>query len=149
MQLEIVFTGDTVVYRGLDWENGGYTMTNKKFTSFSLMFPLLFRLNFRPGPFRVSPFAGLYLIAPLGETGYRLSSEGEEKSYSYTYSVPAGYTAGIEAARNYGPGMLLAGLRYAGDFGDVTIDDASETSYRRHIFSLYLGYEFGFRDVKK
>jgi hypothetical protein len=149
VQLEIILSGDTVVYRGLDWENGGYTMANEKFTSLSLMFPLLCRLNFKPGPFRVSPFAGLYLIAPLGQTGYRLSTKGGEESYSYSYSIPAGYTAGLEAARNYGPGMFLAGLRYAGDFGDVTINDGPETSYRRHIFSLYLGYEFGFHDVKK
>jgi hypothetical protein len=57
----------------------------------------------------------------------------------------------------YGPGKIFAGLRYAGDFGNVTIDDDpklsrhydGKTSFRRSTFSVYLGYEFGFLEGKK
>jgi hypothetical protein len=60
-----------------------------------------------------------------------------------------GFTGGVEGAVQYGPGRVFGGLRYAVDFGDVVIDSAPETRFRRHSFSLYLGYEFGFLDRKK
>jgi hypothetical protein len=58
--------------------------------------------------------------------------------------VPLGITAGVEGALQCGPGKLFAGMRYAGDLGNVVIDSDPEIKYRRHAFSLYLGYEFGF-----
>ena len=67
---------------------------------------------------------------------------------------------GFEGAVRYGPGSIFAGLRYAGDFGNTSVNDDpnfskhhtnynGKTSYRRHDFSLYLGYEFGFFEGKK
>jgi hypothetical protein len=149
LQLEVLLTGDTVVYRGLDWINGQYVMANEKFSSLSLAIPLLVKVNFRAGRVRLSPLAGIYLMFPLGKTRYRYSTREEAGSWSWSYSIPLGITAGLEGALQYGPGKILAGMRYAGDFGTVTVNSTPELKYRRHAFSLYLGYEFGFLNRKK
>jgi hypothetical protein len=146
LQLELLFGADTVVYRGLDLTGGTYFLANKKFTSYSLMIPLLIKANFRAGPAILSPLAGLYGVIPLGKVQFKTNT-GDEESYKYSHSLPLGFTAGFEAAVKYGPGRLLAGLRYAVDFGEAVIDD--DLHYRRHILSLYLGYEFGFFNGKK
>jgi hypothetical protein len=150
LQAEILFSADTLVYRGLDSgpEVNSYILANKRYTSFSLMFPLLLRANLRPGPFKISPLAGFYAIAPLGQTLYERST-GEDSSYDWSISVPLGFTAGIEAALNWGSGAIFVGLRYAGDFGNISIDDGEDTTFRRNMLSFYLGYEFGFFDKNK
>jgi hypothetical protein len=147
LQLELLLTGDTLVYRGLDWVGSQYIMANKKYTNLSLTIPLLLKANFRTGPIRLSPLAGFYGIAPLGQTRYSYTTGGEKESLSWYYTIPLGFTLGLEGAAPSGPGMIFAGLRYAGDFGKAKIDDGM--NYRRHMFSLYLGYEFGFLDGKK
>ncbi|MDR2185695.1 MAG: outer membrane beta-barrel protein [Treponema sp.] len=146
LQLELLFGADAVVYRGLNLTGGTYFLANKKFTSYSLMIPLLLKVNFRTGPVILSPLAGLYGVLPLGKTRFKTNT-GDEASYKYSYSLPLGFTAGFEAAIKYGPGRLSAGLRYAVDFGEAIIDN--DLRYRRHILSLYLGYEFGFFNGKK
>jgi hypothetical protein len=142
-------TGDTLVYRGLDWTGGEYVLANEKYTNLSLTIPLLLKANFRIGPVRLSPLAGFYLMAPLGRTRYRYSTGGRDASWAWSWSVPMGFTTGLEGAVQYGPGKIFAGLRYAGDFGEAGVDNVPETNYRRHTFSLYFGYEFGFLDRKK
>jgi hypothetical protein len=159
LQLELLLTGDTLVYRGRG--PGGEFPEIEKFSSLSLMIPLIGKANLTIGPVRLSPLFGFYVTAPLGQTGYQYHYDtgGGDKSYSWSFSVPLGITAGLEGAVQYGPGKIFAGLRYAGDFGDVTINDASafrkhynagngKTSYRRSTFSVYLGYEFGFLEGK-
>ncbi|MDR2629667.1 MAG: PorT family protein [Spirochaetaceae bacterium] len=146
LQLELILTGDTVVYRGLSAADEIY---NVKFSSLSLMVPLLLRMNFRPGPVRLSPLAGLYVVLPLGDTRYRKSAEGSDRSYSYAFSVPLGFTLGFEVGMRFGPGEVFADLRYNGDFGVVTLNDPENTKYKRQIFSITLGYEFGFKDRNK
>jgi hypothetical protein len=143
LQLELLLTGDTLVYRGLDIQD---TIYNKKYSSLSLEIPALVKANFRVGQIRLSPLAGLYLAVPLGETSYHNNVKEEDDSYSWSFSLPLGITAGLEGALQWGPGKLFAGMRYAGDLGDVIIDSDPEIKYRRHTFSLYLGYEFGFFD---
>jgi hypothetical protein len=151
LQGEILFTSDAIVYRGLDPgpTPDFYVMPNEKYTAFSLMFPLLFRVNLRTGPFKVSPLGGFYAAVPLGKTLYQRRPDGGESSYDWSFSVPLGFTFGIEAALNKGPGAVFLGLRYAGDFGDIKIDDGNDTTVRRNMLSLYLGYEFGFFDKNK
>jgi hypothetical protein len=149
LQLEFLMTGDTLVYRGLDLAGSQYIMANKKYTNLSLTIPLVLKMNFKTGPVRLSPLAGLYLTAPLGRTRYRYSIGGESTTLAWSYSVPMGITLGLEGAGRCGPGNIFGGLRYAGDFGNTVIDSVPETKYRRHSFSLYLGYEFGFLDKKK
>jgi hypothetical protein len=160
IQLEILLGQDTIVYRGLN--SAKDFLENEKFSSVTMTIPLLAKMNFRAGRFRLSPLAGLYVLFPLGDAGYRYHySDGDgSKSYSWSYSVPLGFTMGFEGAARYGSGRIFAGLRYAGDFGTAAIDNNSDphkhhsgdngkTSYRRHAVSLYLGYEFGFFDGKK
>jgi hypothetical protein len=123
-------------------------MDNKKYTSLSLTVPLLLKTNFRAGFFRLSPLAGFYLVLPLGKSHYFWNND-EEASHSWSLSVPLGFTLGIEGARQHGPGRIFTGLRYSVDFGAVTINASEDIRYRRHSFSLYLGYEFGFYNGKK
>jgi hypothetical protein len=153
LQGEVNFTLDNLVYRGISDIGAGGTyvpvLANKKYTSYSLMFPLLFKMNFRPGNIRLAPFAGLYAFLPLDKTSYRMNPEGDTDSFSWTVNVPAGFTAGIEAAIKTGPGMIIADIRYANDFGVITIHDAEDTAYKRGMFSFTLGYSFGFIDLKK
>jgi hypothetical protein len=158
VQLEMLLTGDTLVYRGLGKVNSAHTMTNDTYTFLSLTIPLVVKVNLKAGPVRLSPLAGFYLTAPLGQASYRYSATGEEMSYSWSFSVPLGITAGLEGAVQYGPGKIVAGLRYSGDFGSITIDDDPAffgsrrndipTTIKRSAVSLYLGYEFGFLEGK-
>jgi hypothetical protein len=152
LQAEANFSWDSLVYRGIDktGEGDSYTpvLANKNYTSYSLMLPLLFKVNFKPGRFRLAPFAGIYAFLPLGETSYRKNPDGEEKSYSWSSGVPVGFTTGLETAMKFGPGMILADIRYAGDFDTITIHDA-DTVYKRSMISFTLGYAFGFIDFKK
>jgi hypothetical protein len=158
LQAEILFTEDTLVERGLRSGSGTEgVLLNDKFKTLSLMFPLLFKVNFRLGSFRLSPLAGLYLMAPLGKAQYRRNTEDKGHSFSWSYSIPLGFTLGFEAAVQSGPGFLMAGLRYAGDIGAADIDfgnvvihyddkTSREKEYRRRMVSLYVGYAFGFSD---
>jgi hypothetical protein len=149
IQAEVLFAPEFLVYRGLDhMGNNIYILTNKKYTSYSLMFPLVFKLNFRPGLFRVSPMAGIFAVAPLGKVRYSWSIGGDAR-YPWSFSLPLGFTLGLEGARKYGPGSFLAGLRYSRGFGHVEIEDRGGTKYGRDMLSLYVGYEFGFMDRNK
>jgi hypothetical protein len=149
LQLEVLFSQDNLVNRGLNYMgNYEYFMAHNKFTTYSLMFPLVFKLNFRPGLFRLSPMAGIYAVVPLGKVRYSYSGGGGE-SYSWSFSIPMGATIGLEGAREYGSGSLLAGLRYSRSFGNVEIKNVQNTRYGRDMLSIYLGYEFGFLDRNK
>jgi hypothetical protein len=155
VQLEMLLTGDTLVYRGLGSVND---MANDKYTFLSLTIPIVVKVNLKAGPVRLSPLAGFYFTAPLGQASYRYSATGEEKSYSWSSSAPLGFTVGLEGAVQYGPGKIFAGFRYSGDFGAITIDDDPAffagrrndipTTIKRNGVSLYLGYEFGFLEGK-
>ncbi|MDR2134632.1 MAG: PorT family protein [Treponema sp.] len=153
IQGEMNFTFDSLVYRGItDTDRGkGYNpvLANENYTSFSLMFPFIVKANFKTGHFRLAPFAGVYAFVPLGEASYRMNPPEEKDSFSQSVSAPFGYTLGFEAATPCGPGMVLADIRYAGDFGAVTIHDSTDVTYRRSILSVTLGYAFGFITLKK
>jgi hypothetical protein len=152
LQVEADFTFDNLVYRGvtLTGKDGTHIpLENVKYTTYSLMFPLLFKVNFRPGNFRIAPLAGVYAFLPLGDAAYRAQPAGKEGSFSWSANVPLGYTLGVEAAIELGPGILVADIRYAGDLGTVAIHDAGDTtvkdtSYKRRMVSFTLGYAFGF-----
>ncbi|MDR1278039.1 MAG: porin family protein [Treponema sp.] len=152
VQAEVDFTLDNLVYRGIDdiGGSGGYIplLVNEKYTSYSLMFPIIFKANFRPGDFRLAPFAGIYVFAPLGDAVFQKKPGGTEDSFSWSAAAPLGYTAGFEIAIKLGPGILLGDIRYAGDFTTINIPDAA-TSYKRRALSFSLGYGFGFVDMRK
>ncbi|MDR0709055.1 MAG: porin family protein [Spirochaetaceae bacterium] len=153
VQGEVNFTFDNLVFRGItDIIPGeGYepVLVNKKYTSYSLMFPLILKAHFRPGNLRLAPFAGVYAFLPLGKVSYEVNPSGEGDSFSRGNSVPLGYTLGLEIATPCGPGILLADIRYGGDFDTLTIDDGTDTAYKRRMFSVSVGYAFGFITLKK
>jgi hypothetical protein len=151
LQAEVNFTWDSLVYRGIS--NIGDkeyipVLANEKYTSYSMTFPLFFKVNFRPGNLRIAPFAGLYAFAPLGDASYRKSPAGEEETFSQSVDFPMGLIVGLEGAVKFGPGMIITDIRYLGDFGAVTIHDASDIAYNRRAFSFTLGYAFGFINLK-
>jgi hypothetical protein len=151
-QTEMNFTFDNLVYRGVDdIGEAEYTpvLGNKKYTTYSLMFPFIVKANFRPGNFRLAPLAGSYVFAPLGDAVFRDNPVGEGDAFSWSSAAPLGYTVGVEAAMKLGPGMLLGDIRYAEDFGSIIIHDSEDTSYRRGALSFTLGYAFGFIDRKR
>jgi hypothetical protein len=152
-QAEADFIWDDLVYRGVSNISTDITynpaLANERRRSFSLLFPVLVKLNFRPGSFRLAPYGGIFAFVPLGDTTYRSYPEEEEDSFSWSAAVPLGFSAGFEIARKLGPGMIIADIRYSGDFSKITVHDAVETSYKRGMLSFTMGYAFGFISVKK
>jgi hypothetical protein len=146
IQAEAVFTWDkasvweyTLNAAGDDLDR--YTRT---FQGFSLQFPLIAKLNFYPGKFRISPFFGSYFVLPLGqmETG---SPYDADESFNYSVSPPFGLLGGFSIAYPLGPGMIFADLRYAADLGKPDLrDSGGMETYRRHMVSMSMGFEFGF-----
>ncbi|MDR0669484.1 MAG: PorT family protein [Treponema sp.] len=150
LQVELLVSQDDLVYRGLTANDITYS---EKLSSAFLTLPLFIRMNFKASSFKLSPMAGFYLALPLGQTRY---SSSVDITAAYTHSgVLTGFSTGLEAVLNYGPGMFIVGLRYSGDFNHLVIDydnprdTVPDTSYRRDMFSLYLGYGFGFFDMNK
>jgi hypothetical protein len=151
LQAELDFTFDHLVYRGIynTRKAGEYIpLDNEKYTTYSLAFPVMMKVNFRPGNFRLAPFAGIYAFLPLGDASYRKSPAGEESAFSWSSSAPLGYILGFEGAMKLGPGLLLADIRCGGDFGTIDIHNAN-TSYSRGTASFTLGYAFGFIGANK
>ncbi|MDR1248796.1 MAG: PorT family protein [Treponema sp.] len=153
IQVEANFSFDHLVYRGITntATEPGYNpvYANEKHSSYSLAFPILVKANLRSRLFRFAPFAGAYVFIPLGEASYEKNPMGETDSYAWSAPLPLGYAVGIETAVKCGPGLLLADVRYWGDFDSIVMDDPGETSYRRGALSITLGYAFGFINMKK
>jgi hypothetical protein len=145
IQAEAVFTWDNAPL----WQ---YTLNDnqkdvdrytQKLTGLTLQFPLMAKLNFYPGKFRLSPFFGGYFIVPLGEMKMD-SPRDEKKSYSYSVSLPLGLLGGLSASYPMGPGLIFADLRYVADLGEPELQGGSEIeTYRRHMITVSFGYEFG------
>jgi hypothetical protein len=74
---------------------------------------------------------------------------GAEGSFSWSSGWPMGLVGGLEAAMRLGPRMILADLRFTGDFDRITIHDAVDTAYRRGMISFSLGYSLGFFSFSK
>jgi hypothetical protein len=144
VQAEMIFTWDnaSVWVYDLNPNQVDVDRHTRKFTGFSLQFPITAKLNFYPGKFRVSPFLGFSLLAPLGKMTINDPQTGEE-SYSYSFSPPLGILGGISAAFPMGPGMIFVDLRYSADFGSSKAEGGGD-SYRRGSVALCVGYEWGF-----
>jgi hypothetical protein len=150
IQAEAVLTGD----KGARWqytraENGfDIIRYRQQFTGYSLQFPLIGKLNFYPGKFTVSPFFGPYFILPLGKM--ETDGRGGKASYSYSFSPPLGLLGGVSVGFPLGPGMIFADLRYTADLGEPELEGGGGMkTYRRHLASLSLGYEFGFLNKRQ
>ncbi|MDR1637837.1 MAG: hypothetical protein LBR93_10940 [Treponema sp.] len=145
VQGELIFTWDRAsrwdYFHTVSGEQERYTWD---YNSFSLMFPLMAKLNFYPGKFRVSPFIGLYFLVPLGDIQISESLTNEKSTSSYRYSPPLGLLGGISGAMKLGPGMIFADLRYAADLGEVEPAGGDIKTYLRSMGSLTFGYEWAF-----
>jgi hypothetical protein len=146
VQGEVVFTWDnaSVWFYAQDAAPAALDRYTRQFTGFSLQFPLMAKFNFYPGKFRVSPFLGGYFFMPLGEITVR-SSRDATRSFSWSLSPPLGVLGGVNVALPLKSGMFFADVRYTTDLGEPDLDGGGDIkTYRRHLLSFSLGYEFGF-----
>jgi hypothetical protein len=142
VQAEAVFTWDNASLWAYQSSHIRYT---NDYTAFSLQFPLLVKLDFYPGIFKVSPFLGLYYVTPLGRLKVSDSlGNNSGKTLSCRFSPPLGLVGGLSGALKLGPGAVIADLRYAVDFGDLKAKNGSIDEFRRSMISLSVGYELGF-----
>jgi hypothetical protein len=58
-----------------------------------------------------------------------------------------GFLGGLSGAMKFGPGMIIADLRYAADLGDFEARDTK--IFRRSMVSFTVGYELGFFTKQK
>jgi hypothetical protein len=141
VQAEAVFTWDNGSLWRYEFIDNVHDRYQYKFKTLSFQFPLLAKLNFYPGKFRISPFLGAYLIVPLGEI--ETARHNETESYAYSYSPPLGALGGLSLEFPLGPGLIFADLRYFADLGSPELRDGNMETYTRHTAALSLGYEFG------
>jgi hypothetical protein len=144
LQGEMIFTWDNASYWNYTRIAGVTDRYTRDYTSFSLQFPLLVRLDLYPGKFRVSPFLGLYVLAPLGRLKTSNSLDNNRQSLAYRVSPPVGLSGGLNAGREVGPGNIFIDLRYAVDLGEPRIQNENIETYQRSMVSLSVGYEWGF-----
>jgi hypothetical protein len=141
VQAEALFTWDHGSLWQYEFINNVTDRYQYTFTTLSLQFPLLAKLNFYPGKFRVSPFLGAYVIVPLGTI--KTAHHNETASYDYAYSPPLGLLGGLSVEFPLGPGLIFADLRYSADLGEIELQGGNMETYTRHTAALSLGYEFG------
>jgi hypothetical protein len=142
VQGELVFTWDNALVWNYQGTSGAIDRYTWSYTGFSLQFPLMARLDFYPGSFRVSPFFGVYCLLPLGKLKQTNPLNNDSYSWSWRVSPPVGLLGGLSGALKLGPGMIIADIRYAADLGDTEGGDIK--AYRRRDLSLTVGYELGF-----
>ena len=144
LQVEAIHHRDTIEYSGYYFPPG--VMSAEKYTaSFdatSLIIPVLLKINGRPENIKFSLFGGLYYTMPLSKMEYT----SEDISEEYDYSMPIGWTAGMELGFKMGPGALFIDGRYAADIGATSIKDANGRNmavFERRMVWVTLGYELG------
>jgi hypothetical protein len=145
VQAEAVFTWDnaSVWFYALNPNRSDVDPYTLQFTGFSLQFPLMAKLNFYPGTFRVSPFLGAYVLVPLGTMKLSSDAWDGEESFSYSFAPPVGLLGGVSASFPSGPGIFFVDLRCAADLGKPELEGRGDT-YSRYSATLSFGYEFGF-----
>jgi hypothetical protein len=152
IQGELLFTWDNASvwdYRRGSSDELRYT---HDYTAFFFQFPLLVRLDFYPGKLgrvRLSPFAGMYFLTPLGKLKASNSLMGISESLAYKASPPVGLVGGLAGAWKAGRGSVIADLRYAIDLGTLRGKDAGIHEFRRSMISFTVGYELGFFTKKR
>ncbi|MDR0586544.1 MAG: hypothetical protein LBG26_04835, partial [Treponema sp.] len=147
VQAEAVFTWDNASMWAYVGTVNAYDRYTSDFTAFSFQFPFLVKFDFYPGNFRLSPFVGAYYLLPLGKLEASNSLNNDKESLSYRVSPSAGFLGGLSGAMKFGPGMLIADLRYAADLGDFRA--AGTKIFKRSMISFTVGYELGFFPKQK
>jgi hypothetical protein len=112
----------------------------------SLMMPLFLKLNYKPGPFALSLYGGMYYIwyLSVNDSSEEPVQPALRRSENPVLSDSMGYSAGFKFGVKAGKrGTIFFDLRYSSDIGVTEIGGPSPMSYRRYIPSLSLGYELG------
>jgi hypothetical protein len=110
---------------------------------FSIMMPLFLKLNYKPGPFALSLYGGMYHIWYLPA-----KSSGEEtvqpklrtNSFFDSLGYSAGFKFGVKAGKR---GTFFFDLRYSSDRDVTEVESVTPISYQRYTPSITLGYELG------
>jgi hypothetical protein len=112
----------------------------------SALLPLMGKLIYRPGIFQLQAYGGLYLSLPLGQ----MEINDGKNNVKADFSAPYGFIAGGGVGVKFGPGLLMADVRYISDLDSVAVkyNGAGQKIEvdlgKRQKFSVCLGYEFGF-----
>jgi hypothetical protein len=140
VQVEAVLTMDRLA---LDASNG----TSTDLTAFSLLAPLLFKVNFKPGPFVLSPFGGMYYAhyLPLALLDAVAPQFRDDEGFLGRFGYTAGFKFGIKTGKW---GTAFLDLRYNGDLGVTETTNYPVVSYRRMMPTVSLGWELGLLDRK-
>jgi hypothetical protein len=151
IQAELIFTSDSMTMFCAETmtDQYGYPLftydTMYRYSSDSLIIPILAKIMYKPGIFSLAGIAGVYVTVPLGESKYTdRFLDSEEHG---TITAPLGFVVGGTAGVKFGPGVLFFDARFMMDFvvthftGDAQDDDI----YRRSMVSLGIGYEIGVR----
>jgi hypothetical protein len=118
----------------------------------SIMAPLLLKVNYKPGPFALSLYGGMYYIGYIpvsadAEAGQPAIRGGDPPSFLDFLGYSMGFKFGVKAGKR---GTIFFDLRYSSDLGVTEIRDlASSAGYRRNGLSLALGYELGLFNRKQ
>jgi hypothetical protein len=120
------------------------SVTGEGSSGLNLAIPGLLKFNYKPGIFSTSLYGGGYYILPLDNS---------------EYSLPVGITGGINMGVKLGPGILYLDFQYAHDLGNREMhytlaadENPGNTDrdriivYTRQMFTLAVGYKFGFLD---
>jgi hypothetical protein len=133
MQTEAFITKDT-----FELLSGNTSLMTVSYTSF--MIPLLAKLVYRPSIFTVQGYAGAYLSLPLGQ----MEVKHRNGSYNADFSLVPGFMGGGGFGVKLGHGYVMADVRYASDFYNVTASyNGNRNVSRRSKMFFALGYEIG------
>jgi hypothetical protein len=148
VQAEIVVTWDNASCWAYDRQGNEMERYTRDYTTGSLQFPFTVHADLYPGKFKLSPFAGIYLLAPLGELRATDSRGSGTQTDTYVFSPPLGFLGGASLALKMGSGIFFGDLRYMADLGEPKPGHTAILSYRRTMVSLTLGYGWAFLAAK-
>ncbi|GHV70928.1 hypothetical protein AGMMS49928_20620 [Spirochaetia bacterium] len=158
IQAEFIFTFDQAEFEA----NLGSDKVTIKTQTMSLMVPMMAKITFRPVPFLVAPYGGIYYAVPIGGFSWKDSAGGDYNIGTYTYGeFNLGWLGGItmgmkmDRFRRNLPGLIFFDLRYSMDMSGISVQskvtgDGSNPLFSRGMLTLSFGYEIGFvnRDIK-
>jgi hypothetical protein len=132
LQTGLDLTQDNAVFRGYGLLGTAINAISVDNTGLSLTIPVVLKFNFKPRRFTSGLYGGAYFLLPLD---------------SSSYTSPLGITLGADFGVKMGPGALIFDFHWGMDLGMKEIDPPGE-DYTRNMFSLTVGYEFGFINHK-
>ncbi|GHV30715.1 hypothetical protein AGMMS4952_18130 [Spirochaetia bacterium] len=147
LQTEILYLQD---YGNITYKNFA-DGTIEKFSSNSLLIPVLAKLTLKPQIFSIEAFGGVYYSIPLGKMKYKEYTEwknGGPQFYTNneTFNDTFGFIVGGTFGVKLGYGLIFSDIRYLSDFSDTktkTQGHGTAKLYQRSKFQFGLGYSMG------